>query len=78
MGEPINATKSYQFSRNAKNARNNPNHTRDSKYLLSHLSAQMSPFLQPKMFEKKLPPCEEIEKSLEDELCVQRLKKKIL
>ena len=69
MGEPINATKSYQFSRNAKNARNNPNLTRDSKYLLSHLSAQMSLFLQPKMFEKKLPPCEEIEKSLEEELC---------
>ena len=70
VGEPINATKSYQFSRNAKNARNNLHHTRDSKYLLNHLSAQMSPFLQPKMFEKKLPPCEEIEKSLEEELCV--------
>ena len=59
MGEPINANKSYQFSRNAKNAKNvknacnNLHHTRDSKYLLSHLSAEMSPFIQPRMFEKK-------------------------
>ena len=37
----------------AKNACNNLYHTRDSKYLLSHFSAQMSPFLQPRMFEEK-------------------------
>ena len=42
VGEPINATKSYQFSRKAKNACNNLHHTRDSKYLLSHLSAIVS------------------------------------